>query len=125
MATNFIQQAKKLKEHTQLKEVGIRRCLSKTDRDTLRESVKEMKKLNSERTLEQQDLFFLVNQESEGNQNMETPNQARREQTANKHMSIMYTNADGLCSKLPELKDIIQTLIIYMRVLRLKPHNLL
>ena len=58
MATNFIQQAKKLKEHTQLKEVGIRRCLSKTDRDTLRESVKEMKKLNSERTLEQQDLFF-------------------------------------------------------------------
>ena len=58
MATNFIQQAKKLKEHTQLKEVGIRKCLSKTDRDTLRESVKEMKKLNSERSTEQQDLFF-------------------------------------------------------------------
>ena len=58
MATNFIQQAKKLKEHTQLKEVGIRKCLSKTDRDTLRESVKEMKKFNSERTIEEQDLFF-------------------------------------------------------------------
>ena len=58
MATNFIQQAKKLKDHTQLKEVGIRKCLSKTDRETLKESVKEMKERNSERSVEEQDLFF-------------------------------------------------------------------
>ena len=58
MATRFIQHAKKLKDHAQLKEVGIRKCLSKTDRDTLRESVNDMKKRNSERTLEDEDLFF-------------------------------------------------------------------
>ena len=50
IATNFIQQAKKLKDDTQLKEVGIRKCL--------KESVKEMKERNSERSVEKQDLFF-------------------------------------------------------------------
>ena len=58
MATNFILQAKKLKENTQLKEVAIRKCLCKPDRDTLRESVKEMKRLNSERSEEEQGTFF-------------------------------------------------------------------
>ena len=35
-------------------------------------------------------------------------NQNRREQTNTKHIKIMYTNADSLCSKLQELKDRIQ-----------------
>ena len=58
MAANFVQQAKKLKDHTQLKEVGIRKCLSKTERDTLREAVNDMKTRNGERSVEEQDLFF-------------------------------------------------------------------
>ena len=58
MATNFVQQAKILKDNTQLKEVGIRKCLCKPDRDTLRESVQEMKKLNNERSEEERENFF-------------------------------------------------------------------
>ena len=34
--------------------------------------------------------------------------QNRRERTNTKHIKIMYTNADSLCSKLQELKDRIQ-----------------
>ena len=57
-ATNFIQKAKMLKEHTQLKEVGIRQNLCKADREILRASVQEMKSKNNERTAEERETFF-------------------------------------------------------------------
>ena len=58
MAINFIQQAKKLKENAQLKDIGIRKCLSKQDRDTLKIEVQEMKRLNNDRSVEDQSIFF-------------------------------------------------------------------
>lgn len=58
LATNFIQKAKALKEHTQLKEIGIRQSLCKSDRETLKASVQEMKRCNNERTAEERETFF-------------------------------------------------------------------
>ena len=58
LATNFIQKAKALKEHTQFKEIGIRQSLCKADRETLKASVQEMKRNNNERTPEERELFF-------------------------------------------------------------------
>ena len=57
-ATNFIQQAKTLKDHTEMKEIGIRKSLGKADRETLKASVQEMKRRNNERTVEEQATFF-------------------------------------------------------------------
>ena len=57
-ATNFIQQAKTLKDHTEMKEIGIRKSLCKTDRETLKAAVQEMKRNNNERTPEERELFF-------------------------------------------------------------------
>ena len=58
LATNFIRKAKTLKEHPQFKEIGIRQNLCKSDREILKASVQEMKRLNNERNEEDQQLFF-------------------------------------------------------------------
>ena len=52
------QLAKTLKEHPQFKEIGIRQNLCKSDREILKASVQEMKRLNNERNEEDQQLFF-------------------------------------------------------------------
>ena len=58
LATKFLQQTKGLKDHAQFKDIGIRKCLSKPDRETLKASVQEMKHLNNQRSEEDAERFF-------------------------------------------------------------------
>ena len=58
LATNFIRKAKALKDHPQFKEIGIRQNLCKSDREILKTSVQEIKRLNNERTVDEQQMFF-------------------------------------------------------------------
>lgn len=108
MVEVVLRNAKKIKQSEEWKNVWVSRCLNKEDREKLKEKVEEAEKKNAERSEEASRHFFNKVIEMQVEKIYIQKRKQRSENTyKNEKLTMLYSNVDGLVSKLNEIKDFV------------------